>query len=69
MQVILTKIREQAGAELSQAQGKLRASLGLSGLDLICSFCEKVTWIWLAKLAYEFNFGIVIVLLWSIWYG
>ena len=57
--------KEQAGAELCQAQ----ESLGLLGLDQICAFFDWLTWFWFAKFSLYIWFFTVIMPLWSIWYG
>ena len=49
---------QKAKNKLGLSCAKLRASLNLSGFDF-----------GFAKLAHEFNFGLLFLFLWKFWYG
>ena len=55
--------------KLGLSCAKLRASLNFFGFDEILIYFNWLTYFEFANLAYELNFGALLLLLWKVWFG
>ena len=62
-------IRTLSINKLGLSCAKLRASLNFFGFDEILIYFNWLTYFEFANLAYELNFGALLLLLWKVWFG